>query len=256
VQLFKRTSSGIILTPDAMEVLEKIEQICEISEGIKSIGKNISQDQVPLWTIGSISFLITYLLAPTVDILRKSTSKKMRLRLIEFTHNDLVAHGLKGAFDIAIHIEKLEWTHAWHSVLLGELSWKLYGRVDHPLGKNCEERDILKFPFIVPTEWSAHRYTMGDDHCPVPVRLRPKGDEAATAGTALELCRNSDQLTFIPEILARGWHARDELTEIKVKEWRPIKNEIYLSVKADVIPRWLMANLAEALGQLIKSTSD
>ncbi len=251
-QLFKRSVSGVVMTPEAVDILDAAEQICEISEGLKIEEHGDIYGKDPICTIGSISFLTTYLLAPAISEMRSSAKKKSRFRLIEFTHNDLVAHGLKGAFEMALHIEKLEWTNTWESVLLGKIPWKLYGRVGHPLGLACTEADVLKFPFVVPVDWSSYGYVVGEDHCPVSARRRIRGDEAATAETALELCRHSSQLTFIPEVLAKGWgHTNNMLTEIKVKSWPQVSNEIYLSVKSDIIKKNLMDSVVKNIKLLL-----
>jgi DNA-binding transcriptional LysR family regulator len=251
-QLFKRSVSGIILTPDALVLLETAEQICEMAKDLGASGKAVSVDKNPLWTIGSISFLTTFLLSPTIGKIRKALKKKPRFRLIEFTHNDLVAHGLKGAFELAIHIESLEWTQVWQSIHVGNIRWKLYGRADHPLGETCEESEALKYPFIVPTDWNDRGYTVGEDHCPISVRRRIKGDECATAETALELCKTSDQLCFIPEIMAKEWCKLKKMTEITVKSWPAVDKEIYLSVKTDVVPQWLLSVLSNSIKEMMK----
>ena len=250
VRLFRRSVSGVTLTPEALELVKTAEQICELAQEMKAGPKQMATDQDPLWTIGSISFLTTYLIAPALDRLRKKTKRRSRYRLVEFTHNDLVAHGLKGAFEVGLHIGSLEWTNAWESVHVGKLAWKLYGRQDHPLGASCTESEVIAYPFIVPTDWNNSGYSIGSDHCPLPVRRRRKGDEAATAETALELCRLNDQLTFIPEILAQGWCNLGELKEIAVKDWARVERDIYVTVKADIVPRWLL----ESLSQDIKSS--
>jgi DNA-binding transcriptional LysR family regulator len=107
----------------------------------------------------------------------------------------------------------------------------------------------MSYPFVVPTDWSTNGYTIGEDFCPLSVRRRKKGDEAATAETALELCRHSDQLTFIPEILARSWCNLDKMREIRVADWPPVEKEIFLTVKADRVPRQLVDVILKSIRQ-------
>src|ERR1700677_1126389 len=70
-QLFKRSVSGVVLTPDAQIFLETAEQICEMTEVLALAGKANIQNKNPLWTMGAISFLATYLLAPTLGKVQK-----------------------------------------------------------------------------------------------------------------------------------------------------------------------------------------
>ena len=252
IKVFQRSASGIILTPEGLDVLQTAEKICELAEqllGHERPGKFETAGRV--WSIGSISFLSTYCLAPSLAQL-SGKSANTRFRLIEFTHNELVAHGLNGAFEAALHIEPLEWTRLWTSKKVGTLSWKLYGRAGHPLGQESSEADLLKFPFIVPTDWTGKEYLAGEDHCPLSVRQRKKGHEAATAETAIEIVRTSDQLTFVPEIVARSWGRDEGAREIKVKGWPVIEKDIYLSVRSDIVPNKLMKLLVSAVQEKLK----
>jgi DNA-binding transcriptional LysR family regulator len=246
--LFRRSSAGILPTPEGLSLLGPAAEICEISE---TLAGNTRKPAVKesLWTLGSISFLTTYLLAPHVESWRRN-SRNARFRLIEFTHNDLVAHGLKGAFDLAVHIEKLEWTKAWETFSLGGLRWKLYARQNHPLPESCSEGEVSEYSFIVPTDWSENGYTIGSDFCPLTVRQRRKGDEVATAETALELCRFSDQLTFVPEILAKNWGRMDQMKEIRVVNWPVVEKQIYLSVRSDRVSRRLVDLIVRSIKQV------
>ena len=239
--LFRRTSFGIAPSPEGLALLNPANEICEISRTfLNRVAKSHRKEK--LWTVGSISFLATYLLAPRVQYWRGS-ERNLRFRFIEFTHNDLVSHGLKGAFELAVHIEPLEWTSIWKTYSLGSMQWKLYGSCNHPLSGSCAELDALRFPFIVPTDWGSNGYSMGEDFCPLSVLQRKKGDEAATAETALELCSYSDQLTFVPEILARRWVKAGQLKVIQVKDWSNVEKKIFLSVKSDVVPRKLVESI-------------
>ena len=247
VQLFRRSVSGIIPTPEGLAVLEVAERICELSAEMGPESPRPNQASEKLWTFGSIGFLATYLLAPSVCAIQASSKKSLRFRLVEFTHNDLVAHGLKGAFELGLHIEELEWTHVWESYKVGYLRWNMYGRIDHPLENGCVESEVAKFPFIVPTDWGTHGYSIGEDFCPLSVRRRRKGNEAATAETALEICAQSHQLTFVPEVLAQKWCLSGQMKEIKVKDWPLQSKEIFLSVRSDLVPRSLVESLLRYL---------
>jgi DNA-binding transcriptional LysR family regulator len=232
--LFQRTSAGVTLTADGMTLVKTAEQILEAAKFL-DLEAHRSGNREKLWTLGSISFLSSYLLAPMIGAWREQLPDT-RFRLIEFTHNQLVPIGLQGAFEMAVHIGKHEWTHTWETFLVGKMAWKLYGKKGHPLGKKCEKRDLLPYRFVVPTDWHQHGYAIGEDFCPLHVSQRMKGDEASTAETALELAHGSEQLTFVPEILARSWCERGRTQEIRVEDWQTVEKEIYLTVKADKVP--------------------
>ena len=247
--LFLRTTAGVTLTDSGRALVKPVEQIMESSEQLTQTGSRISSHE-KLWTIGSISFIATYFLAPLVGPWSQQL-RETRFRLIEFTHNEMVAYGLQGAFEMAVHVGRSEWTHTWETILLGKMQWKLYGRRGHRLGDECTEEDLRELPFIVPTDWHAHGYAVGNDFCPYPVSLRKKGDEASTAETALQLCQNSDQLTFVPEILARSFVEQGRVQEINVTDWDSVEKEIYLTVKALVVPQKLVKMITTSAHKFI-----
>ncbi len=246
-QLFKRSVNGIILTPEGIAALDTAEKICDLSKDLAPNAQRQIEEVQKLWTIGSIGFLSTYLLSPVVTSIQETSKKPVRFRLVEFTRNDLVAHGLKGAFELALHIGELEWTHVWESYSVGTLKWKLYAGSKHKLPSECTEAEVMNYPFIVPTDWGSHGYAIGEDFCPLSVRRRRKGNEAATAETALEICRHSDQLTFVPEILAHNWCQVGQMKEIIVNDWPVLEKQIFLSVKVDSVTKTLVEDLLKAL---------
>ena len=246
VKLLKRSSSGIILTPEGLDLIKTAEEICNLADKLRPPGERLPDEKVhKIWSIGSISFLASCLIAPAVSNFEKSTPLTS-FRLVEFTHNELIGHGINGAFEMAVHIEPLEWTRLWVSDEIGKLQWKLFGRANHPLGKKTTESAVLKYSFITPTDWTTLGYAEGDDHCPVGVRQRRRGHEAATAETALQIVKATDQLTFVPEILVER-SRQAGLMEIKVKDWPVVSKGIYLSVKSDVVPQSLLKMMLATL---------
>jgi DNA-binding transcriptional LysR family regulator len=157
---------------------------------------------------------------------------------------------LNGAFEIAVHIESLQWTKTWASRKLGPMAWGLYGRKGHPLALHkhaISEDEVAKYPFVVPTDWSTQGFTTGEDHCPLSWRERIKGHESSTAETAMEIVTFTDQLTFIPEVLTRQAVASGQLREIVVPDWPRVQKDIYVSVRSDLISRQFLNALVEAL---------
>jgi DNA-binding transcriptional LysR family regulator len=172
-----------------------------------------------------------------------------RFRLVEFGHNQLVAHGLNGAFEMAVHIEPLEWTRTWSSHELGKIPWRLYGSSKHPLCKlkMVREADVLKHQFVMPTGWSSQGFVRGEDHCPAPWSARRPGHEATTAETALEIVSVTSQLVFVPSILAERSLNHGIIKEIKVSEWEPVEKKIFLSVRDDLVPASLLKIVTELI---------
>jgi DNA-binding transcriptional LysR family regulator len=248
--LLKRSVSGVLLTPEGTQLLRVAEEICELSGQLPSQERRMARSHERIWSIGSISFLCREFLVPALTPLT-SENTNYRFRYVEFTTNELVASGLNGAFEIAVHIEPLQWTRAWLSRRLGSLRWALYARYGHPLHA-ASETEVLKYRFVLPTGWTAQGFAIGEDHCPVSWRDRKGGDEASTPGTALEILAHSDQLAFLPEVMTRKAVAAGRIAEIPVEGWPAVHKDLYLSARTDVVSKHFYLTLIEALQSAMK----
>ena len=213
-------------------------------------GKHSTKEKV--WGIGSISFISTKVISQCVHVLSKQRAHT-RFRIVEFTHNELVSHGLNGAFEIAIHIGPLEWTRVWSSHEVGKIRWGLFARANHPLCalESVSESDAIQYPFTMPTGWSPQGFTRGEDFCPVPWGVRFPGHEAVTAETSLELVSSSEQLTFVPAIIAKRSVDAGLIEEIEVEEWPVVERKIYLSVRDDMISKPFLQSLTKVFGEVL-----
>src|SRR3954463_2107216 len=86
-RLLKRSVSGVLLTPEGMELLKTAEEICLLSDHLlPSIRKRGGQEEQRIFGVGSISFLCRHFLVgcltPLVD-----EKRNYRFRFVEFTHN-------------------------------------------------------------------------------------------------------------------------------------------------------------------------
>ena len=253
-KLLLRSVQGVSLTPEGHELLGTCEKIMELVPHLE-LGrkKNIKKREIrEVCSIGSLSFISSRLVAPCLGVLG-AKRPETRFRLVEFTDNELVAHGLKGAFDIAIHIEPLSWTRAWTTQSLGHLRWALFGRTGHPLGPQTTEERALNFPFVVPTGWTDAGYMMGIDHCPVQAQFRLKGNEATTAETAIEMIQVTDHLTYIPEIMARGATLKSQVQEIRVHDWPKTSHEMLISVHSSRVSKPLFNAIRDELRRAIRN---
>lgn len=246
--LLRRSVSGILLTAEGNELMAVAEKVLSLTSQIgTSSNKKTSASKV--WGIGSLSFISSRLLPSFLEQISQAKTRT-HFRLVEFGNNSLVANGLNGAFEMAVHIGALEWTQVWSSYEMGTLRWALFGAKNHPLTKlkKIETTDVIKYPFVMPTGWSSHGFVRGEDQCPIPWGVRFSGHEATTGETALEIVIGSSHLAFVPVILAQRSVDSGLLTEINVEEWPTVEKKIYLSVRDDLVP----SSLLQMVTKLIK----
>ena len=247
--LLRRSASGVLLTADGNELLIMAEKILQITLPISTpIGKKSLIQKV--WSIGSLSFICTRLLPPILEDL-SATRSRTKFRLVELGGPQLIAQGLNGAFEMAIHIGPMEWTKAWSSHEVGNLKWGLYARANHPLEKIKElsSEAVTQFPFVMPTSWSSQGFIRGDDHCPIPWGVRMAGHEATTGEAALEIVSQSLHLAFVPEILARKPVEFKTLVQLEVLDWPIVEKKLFLSVRDDLIPSHLLQSIIQLINK-------
>ena len=94
--------------------------------------------------------------------------------------------------------------------------------------------------------WTADGIVFGKDGFSAPGAQRIRGHETATAVGALEIIRRSDQLGFVPEIVARPFLKAGSVVEIDLAAVKKVKQPVYLTVKNDKISQKMFRWLIEA----------
>lgn len=238
--LLRRSVSGVLLTAEGHELMEMAESVLRTTSTLAPVSTKKNAPH-KVWGIGSLSFISSRLVPHLLEPITQARARN-HFRLVEFGNNQLVAHGLNGAFEMAIHIGPLEWTRVWSSYEIGNLRWALYARSQHPLLKLkvVTTADVIRYPFVMPTGWSSQGFIRGEDHCPIPWGVRFSGHEATTGETALEAVAMSSHLVFVPVILAQRSADQGLIAEIKVSDWPVVEKKIYLSVRDDLVSSSLL----------------
>ena len=245
--LLRRSVSGILLTSEGNELMEIAEKVLRLTAPMAPASSR-KNSAAKVWGIGSLSFFSSRLLPPLLEPICESRPRT-RFRLVEFGNDNLVAQGLNGAFEMAVHIGALEWTRVWSSYEIGSMRWALFATKDHPLHKikSVTSLDVVKYPFVMPTGWSSQGFIRGEDHCPIPWGVRNSGHEATTGETALEIIASSQHLAFVPVILAQRPLKFGLISEIDVEDWPRVEKKIYLSVRDDLVPSSLLQVVTKLL---------
>jgi DNA-binding transcriptional LysR family regulator len=230
-ELFSRSANGIKMTPEGARLLPMVEEICELGQklfGEKGSAAKKARERRATG-FASVNFLQLYVAVPAVGHLM-ADYPRLRFRLLEMLPDELIMHGLGGAFDMALHLGALEWPRNWASRRVGALRFGLFARAGHPLPAEPREVEILDYPFVIPTYWSEGRFVPGGDQCPLPVAARKWSHEAGTALVAVQTLPWCDSLSFVPEPVARPLVDQGVLRQILVKEWSTVERDLFLTV--------------------------
>lgn len=241
-KLIERSVQGVVLTVDGHESLPVFRGILEKAECLEDKNRNVKTPT--LVGVGSTSFLINHLLVPVLATLKPAD---VRFRFLEITPDLFTSAGLRHAFEMAFHYGKIEWPGTWHQEKVGDSNWNLCCRKGHPLlsRKNLQLKDVLQFPFVIPSYWTQEGFALGNDGCPIPLSKRIKGDETATAEAAMAIVRRTDQIAYLPDILIRNYEELGEVQTLKVKGGSGDPRPLYIAVRSDLISEKLFQEIVK-----------
>ncbi len=247
VTLFSRSASGIVLTESGAQLIPFTEAILDNAYKMESIHRS---DQKKIITVAATPFLISHLVAEGV-VPALAAQSHYNLRLLDINPDQTVLSGFRGAYDVAFHFSKLDWPLTWHSVKIGAVEWVLCARQSHPLKKNSNKAEILKYPFIQPTYWTSEGLSSGNDFFEIPIGKRLRGYETSTANAALPLLLASDHLACLPTLLIQPLVKQKALKIIDVAGLKGTSRDLYISVKGEALSASLFERLKGSVTQLL-----
>ncbi|MBI3541774.1 MAG: LysR family transcriptional regulator [Deltaproteobacteria bacterium] len=245
-KLFKRSAAGVQLTPEALVLLRTAEEITELAEQLPARSR-AARDWPDALGIGSVSFLHSCLVVPALGRIA-AEAKRTRFRVIETPREELVTQGFHGAFELAVYSGELQWPRSWASRKVGAMRYGLYARAGHALGGEVSEEEALRPAYVVPTYWMNQRLSSGNDLCPVSPRRRRWGDETTTATAALSLVQATDQVAFLPCIVADDAERQGLVREVCVRSWPVVERELFVSVRTDAVSQKVFRAVLAAVG--------
>ena len=252
LSLFIRSTKGLALTVEGSELMQLYLKLTQAIHSVPwTLGSNLEEAPKKLLTLAGTSFIVNNIITQMIPELPCYPS--LRFRLFEALSTDLVANGIDGLFEGAFHTSKLDWPRSWSTIPVGHLDWILCARVDHPLGTNTHEKEVKKFPFVVPSYHTDKGFKHGNDYCPLSIKDRKLGDEVGKAEIGLQLVSKTDQLIFVPKVAAQSFISSAMLQEIKVQQWSPIREALYLSIHQEKISQRMLHELTHVMQKVIVS---
>lgn len=245
-RLVARSTRGASLTPPGRELARKVGPLLKGIDRWSRDGEDPEQSRPTLLTVGAPSVIATHLVPRAHGVVRRRL-EDVYLRIVELRPTESLSAGLCGHFEMIFHWDPLEWPQSWLQEEIGTLSWHLYARKGHPLGIGpVSDQLVREQRFVGPVYWDRHEFIAGDDICPLG-RNRRWGDETDTAEAALHSLVASDQLAFLPDLVAEAALREERVVQIEVESWPPVRRRLFLSVKADEVRMPLFRGFCNAL---------
>jgi DNA-binding transcriptional LysR family regulator len=248
-RIFERSSKGLSLTGQGHEMMKSVLAVNgEFHLVVKQKKQNQLDQDKPIG-LAATSFLTSYAILPTLGELTEIFPNK-RSYVQSFNPDDLISHGIKGAFHIAVHPNYFDWPRSWQSQHIGFLRWGLFSRKGQSIAKLT--KNIEEVPFVYPMAWDGTKLVVQNDNCPLPVMLRNSFIGTQTAEQAMHLIQCSNVVGFLPELMMRNSVAEGKVVEVKMPTWPSIQQPIYLSVRTDSVPESYYKEIEKRLKLILK----
>ena len=231
-RIFERGPKGLIVTGAGQEALKLALLVMGEFQAILGNRRNRKASLDRPLGIASTSFLLSYAAIPALSEMIKVLSD-VRSYVMSFNPDDLMAAGVKGAFQMAIHPTAFDWPRSWQTELVGHLRWSLFARKGHPFLRSREA--LEEVPFVYPMVWDGAKLTVQSDYCPLPVNQRNSFVGTQTAEQAMHLVRQSNVVGFLPELLMSDALEQGQVVEIDMPSWPVTEQAVYLSIRTDAV---------------------
>jgi len=248
IELIKTSPHGYILTSEGLYISNQSKEVIKKTEELIPTKKMIQQ-QIEILTVGSRGFLNLCLTQNMFQALQKTKDYNIHYRFLDLSPDELKKMAFDGILDIAIHLEQIAWPQTWSSVKVADVAWSFFVNSQHPIPDTCTIEDLLKYPWLRSTHWNGQRLAHSIDHLAVPSRERNFGHEIQTALNAIEIIKCTDQVAFIPDLIAYKYSNKNEIKKLNITDIENIPRPLYLSVRADKVSAKLFKNLSLELAR-------
>ena len=248
-KILQRSAMGVQLHAEAHFLLEYAKDVSAAATSL-SFKKASPSVENKLISIATPSYLQSHLVAVVRADLERAFPE-IRFQLIEAGAEQIIKLSVAQNFDIALSSGKLNLTKTYHSEMIGWLNWGLYARNQHPISRNIDVTDLKSARFIVPFGLEKKGWKLGDDKGYPPIHTRLAHDMVQTAAVGIQLALETDQLIYVPEIIARPQVKAGTMKMIHVKGRTTHKEELYIHAHQDRVDQFFLSKLAHILSRVL-----
>lgn len=249
IQVLQRSNAGVQLHPEAHALLEFAQDISLLSNRLSLKGSAPSSAD-KLISLAAPSYIQLNLVAKIRAELERHFPS-IRFQFMESSADRIIQLSVDQRFDIAICPGKMNLTKAYYSESVGKMTWGLYARSQHPISRHVEQAELKTAKFIAPFILESKNWKYGDDKGYPAPESRNVQDMIETAAGGLQLALETDQLTYLPEIVARPHVKNGSLKLITVKGKVQHKEDLYIHAHQDRIDKLFLDKLTQIVSRIL-----
>jgi DNA-binding transcriptional LysR family regulator len=246
--ILNRSASGISLTEEGFNLVQRSEAILKTLENLWQAPTRDTRRTT--LNLGSRTFL-NYVFSPVFAKLSYEFPKIL-LRALDMPPEDLKVAEHKNLIDIAIYMNKCDWTRRWQVIEIGMIPWALYARENHEvhLKQNISLEELCELQFVLPSYWMNGEVREGKDGFPVENLTRKVALEVQNANCAARVAACSNCVAFIPAIVAAE---ENSLKKVKTEASLFYQQPLYLAFCESTVTKvYLDALICELKKVLVK----
>jgi DNA-binding transcriptional LysR family regulator len=247
IQILKRSSLGVSLTQEGLDLSKKSRQIIEQIEEIGS-GKKIFQLKKynRYYTFGARGFL-NNILAPHISKVFDLCFPDFGIRFIDLSPEETVNSARSSNLDFALSLDELDLGKTFIQSKIGFLDWGLFVRNEHPLKNPVEPNELNNFRLIRSAYWNGKTVISSENLLQVDLKHKSWGHEVQTALTALSLIRMTNQLAYIPKAVGQQSVVEGWGRELLVTGAKPLRHQLYFAVHRENIKNSMFQEMSRCL---------
>ena len=247
IKIIQRASTGITLTQKG----RKLSLICrKVLKDFEAITEEVSPSDLSAYqkyyVIGSRSFLnigFAGAIAQYVD----SLNSELGIQIVDLSPDDTMRAARNDGIDLTINVDRLDMGKNWFQKKVGNLAWGLYARTDHPILRTKEVSALRQYRIVQATFWDGERIVRSGDLTPIAQAKKVRGFETQTALAAAEMVVNSDQLAYIPDIVARKYQSTNTLQQVALSGIKKTYTPIYVAAHQDRVTKNFLSGFVTAI---------
>jgi DNA-binding transcriptional LysR family regulator len=251
-EVVSRSASGFTLTAAGRHASEAAARIVESLHGLKP-RPNGSKDTYSRYVrLGSRGFL-NAMIAPLVAARCERERPELGFCFVDLSPGEKLEAARREALDVLLSVEDLQLGRNWETVEVGHMTWGLFGACSHPLAGVAAAlpEDLARHGVLRGAWWDGRSIVVGDDFVPVPETHKGRGYQVQTAHAALGVVARSEQLVYVPRLVAASAVERGQVAEIHLEGVDPVSQPLYLSVSKDRVEKFLQKILLEVVGEML-----
>lgn len=202
--------------------------------------------------ISSRGFVVSYL-CPFLVREFHGRFPEVSLRFLDQSPEATEASARENLVNTIFHFGDAEPGKNWLKTKVGQVSYGLFVRQDHPLGKKIDIEQLKKYRLVGGVYIEKKQLVVAQMLKPAGHKVR-RGYDSENSIYTKQILQNSNQVGYLPQLSAYNEVEQGLLRPIQVNGWQPKSRALYLEVHQDRITQAIHKKLIEVVQEALEAS--